>query len=88
MDKIKTYISKEAEFLGFGEKKFHKFGYTQGQKWSPCEYSIKGYEDKIKIIKENGFWCVDYQSKKESFKLLTQAKKSAIRLIEELNGGM
>ena len=49
MNKIKTYISKEAEFLGFGEKKFHKFGFTQSQKWSTCEYSIKGYENKIKI---------------------------------------
>ena len=67
MNKIKTYISKEAEFLGFGEKKSHKFGVTQGQKWSPCEYSIKGYEDKIEIYKQNGFWCVDYQSKKRVF---------------------
>lgn len=86
MNKIKTYISKEAEFLGFGEKKFHKFGFTQGQKWSTCEYSIKGYEDKIKIYKENDFWWVDYESKKETFKLLSQAKKSAVKLIEQLEG--
>ena len=84
MTKIKIYKSKESEFLGFGEKKFHKFGHTQSQKWTPCEYSIKGYEDKIKIYKENGFWCVDYQSKKESFKLLSHAKKSAVTLIEEV----
>ena len=86
MNKIKTYISKEAEFLGFGEKKFHKFGFTQSQKWSTCEYSIKGYENKIKIYNENGLWCVDYKRQKESFKLLSHAKKWAITTIEEVEG--
>ena len=87
MAKIKTYISKKAEFLGYGEKKPHKFGFTQGQKWSPCEYSIKGYEDKIKIYKkDDGFWWVDYTGShsrsRDCYRLVSQAKKTAIKLIQ------
>ena len=89
-NKIKTYISKEAKFLGFGKKKYNGLGFTQGQKWSPCEYSIKGYEDKIKIYNDDGLWWVDYQgshsSLSDSYRLVSQAKKSAIKLIEELEG--
>ena len=87
---IKTYISKEAEFLGFGKKKYNGLGYTQGQKWSPCEYSIKGYEEIIKIYKDEGSWWVDFEGSdsrsRDCYKSLSQAKKTAIKLIEELEG--
>jgi hypothetical protein len=86
MTKIKIYISKDAEFLGFGKKKSHKFGFTQAQKFTPCEYSIKGYEDKIKIYKNDGFWWVDYKGShsrsRDCYRLVSQAKKTAVKLIQ------
>lgn len=87
MTKIKTYISKEAEFLGFGKMNQNKFGFKQGQKWSSCEYSIKGYEDTIKIYKkDDGFWWVDYKGShsipRYRYRLLSEAKEIAIKLIQ------
>ena len=86
MAKLKTYISKPAKFLGFGIKKNTAKGTTQGQKFSPCEYSIKGYEHMIKIHKSHdGFWWTCFNGSMSGFNspytLLSQAKTNAVNLI-------
>ena len=86
MAKLKTYISKPAKFLGFGIKKTTSKGTTQGQKFSPCEYSIKGYEHMIKIHKSHdGFWWTCFKGSMSGFNspytLLSQAKINAVNLI-------